>query len=319
MKNKLLRALVLEQVHPILFEVLKKNFLEVIDASNFSESDLKEFLKVSDILIIRNKKIDKKIIDSMPHLKIIGRAGSGMENIDTKYAISKGIICINSPEGNRDSVGEHCIGMLLMLLHQLKKADAEVHNNIWDRKSNWGNELKHQKVGIIGYGNTGSALAKKLSSFECDILVYDKYKKNIQDSYIQICDIEDIYKNADIISLHLPLNEETFYYADEKFFENFYKEIYFINTSRGKILKTSALVHALKNGKVKGACLDVIEYEEDNFEFIQKKDEEDFEYLKKNEKVILTPHIAGWSFQSYEKISRILAEKIVAVIQEKAL
>ncbi|GAB4201336.1 MAG: 2-hydroxyacid dehydrogenase [Bacteroidia bacterium] len=319
MKNKIFKAVVLEPVHPSLAEVFENNNIKTIDASHLSEREQMFFLKDADILIVRSKKVDRKIIDAAPHLKIIGRAGSGVENIDVQYAASKNIKCINSPEGNRDAVGEHVIGMLLMLLHHLKKADAEVRQNIWDRKSNWGNELKNQCVAIIGYGNMGSALAKKLSGFECEILVYDKYKKNITDDFVKNSSLEEIHKTADIVSLHLPLTDETYYYANEEFFGQFKKSIYFINTSRGKIVKTAALVEAMKSGKVKGACLDVIEYEGSDFESMNVQDTENFEYLKKSDKVILTPHIAGWTFQSYEKICRILAEKIVEAVKQPAM
>lgn len=319
MKNKIFKAVMLEPVHPALAEVFEKHNIEIKDLTGISEAEQIELLKDADILIVRSKKVDRKIIDAAPHLKIIGRAGSGVENIDVQYAASKNIKCINSPEGNRDAVGEHAIGMLLMLLHHLKKADAEVRQNIWDRKSNWGNELKNQCVAIIGYGNMGSALAKKLSGFECEILVYDKYKKNITDDFVKVSDLREIYEQADIVSLHLPLTDETYYYADERFFNEFKKCIYFINTSRGKIVKTAALVEAMKSGKVKGACLDVIEYEGSDFETMDIKDAENFEYLKKSDKVILTPHIAGWTFQSYEKICRILAEKIVEAVKQPAM
>ncbi|GAB4453914.1 MAG: 2-hydroxyacid dehydrogenase [Bacteroidia bacterium] len=313
MKKKY-KAVWLEEMHPSLQEILLKNNVSVLIAKN--ESELFELLNDSDILIVRSKKVDKHLIDNAPKLKIIGRAGSGMENIDVKYAQSKSIICLNSPEGNRDAVGEHALGMLLMLLNHLKKADNEVRQNIWDRKNNWGFEIKGSNVGIIGYGNTGSAFARKLSGFECNIFVYDKYKSDIKDSWVQKVELEEIFENADIVSLHLPLNDETLYYADEAFFERFRKSIYFINTSRGKILKTSALVNALKSGKVKVACLDVLEYEDTNFENMNAQYSEDFDYLKKSDKVILTPHIAGWTHQSYEKICRIIGEKIVKAIQE---
>lgn len=314
MTNKLFKAYILEKVHPALFEVFNMHSVSAVDISECSAQEQIRIIKDADILIVRSKMVEKNIIDAAPQLKIIGRAGSGMENIDTKYAESKGIVCVNSPEGNRDAVGEHAVGMLLMLLNKLNKADSEVRNNIWDRKSNWGCEIKGQTIGIIGYGNTGSAFAKKLSGFECEILVYDKYKKHITDDFVKAVTMNEIYQYADIVSLHLPLNEETFYLADERFFERFSKPIYFINTSRGKILKTSALVNAMKSGKVKGACLDVIEYEENNFEAMKIKDAEDFEYLKKSSNVVLTPHIAGWTQQSYEKICRILAEKVVGII-----
>ncbi len=311
MKEKLLKALLLEPVHPVLSQLLKQHSINVTEGDMISSSQLINELKDTNILIIRSKKVNDEMINLAPQLKIIGRAGSGLENIDVQYAQSKGIVCLNSPEGNRDAVGEHAIGMLLMLLNQLKKADSEVCQNIWDRKSNWGIELKGQTVAIIGYGNTGSIFAKKLSGFECDVLVYDKYKNDIADNYIRQVNMQDIYEKADIVSLHLPLTKETYYLVNDEFFSAFKKNIYFINTARGKIVNTSSLVKALKTGKVKGACLDVIEYEEHHFENLNKVQSEDFEYLKQSSNVILTPHIAGWTYQSYEKICRILAEKII--------
>jgi len=309
--KKIIKAVVAEKVHPVLFDIFQYNNIECIDTHSLTEQEFLNALQSATILIVRSKKIDAHIIDAAPHLKIIGRAGSGLENIDVAYASQKGIICLNSPEGNRDAVAEHTIGMLLMLFNNLKKADTEVRNNIWDRKSNWGIEIKHQTVGIIGYGNTGSALAKKLSGFGCSILVYDKYKQDIKDDFVQAVDLKEIFELADIVSIHLPLNKETLYWVDDKFFEKFQKSIYFVNTSRGKIVRTSSLVNALKSGKVKGACLDVIEYEDTNFEQMTTIQTDDFEYLKKSDKVVLTPHIAGWTYQSYEKICRIIAEKVV--------
>lgn len=312
MNKNFIKALVLEPVHPALYDVFSNHpKYHVVDGSRFSDIELKHELKNTNIIVVRSKKINRLIIDAAPHLRVIGRAGSGMENIDTKYAKSKNIVCINSPEGNRDAVGEHLIGMLLMLLNKIHIADSEVRKNVWDRKSNWGYELKGQCFGIIGYGNMGSAVAQKLKGFECDILVYDKYKTIVPSNNMKPVSLETIYENADIISLHLPLNEETIYYANEEFFNQFKKNIYFINTARGKLLKTSSLVNALKSGKVKGACLDVLEYESDSFENMSEQQNDDFDYLKKSPAVVLTPHIAGWTHQSYEKICRILAEKIV--------
>lgn len=315
MKEKLLKALLLEPVHPVLPQLLKQHSINITEGDMLSSTQLINELKDTTILIVRSKKVDATLIDCAPHLQIIGRAGSGLENIDVQYAQSKGIVCLNSPEGNRDAVGEHAIGMLLMLLNQLKKADNEVRQNIWDRKSNWGIELKGQTVGIIGYGNTGSTFAKKLSGFECDILVYDKYKNAIRDNYVRQASMQDIYEKADIVSLHLPLTKETYCLANDEFFSAFKKNIYFINTARGKIVNTSSLVKAMRTGKVKGACLDVIEYEESNFENLNKVQSADFEYLKQSFNVVLTPHIAGWTHQSYEKICRILAEKIVQYLK----
>ncbi len=313
MNKKFFKGIILEEVHPVLLQIFQENNIHVINAAGMSNEDIQHTLRDIDILIVRSKVVNKEIIDLSPRLKIIGRAGSGLENIDREYAANKNILCINSPEGNRDAVAEHLIGMLLMLLNKLHHAHEQVRNNIWNRKDNWGVEMKKQTFAIIGYGNVGSAVAKKLSGFECKIIAHDKYK-TITDNYVEQVELKDIYEQADIVSLHIPLTQETYYYADEKFFNSFKKNIYFINTSRGRCVKTSALVNTLKANKVKGACLDVLEYEDTNFEKLNELQIEDFEYLKKSDKVILTPHIAGWTYQSYEKICKILAEKIVKII-----
>ena len=237
-----------------------------------------------------------------------------MENIDVPFAESKGIKCLHAPEGNRDAVGEHAIGMLLALLNNLLRADKEVSNGVWIREGNRGTEIQGKTFGIIGYGNMGSAFAQRLKGFGVTVLAYDKYKKNYSDEYTKEATMEELFEKADIVSLHLPLTEETHYLANNNFFKKFKKNIYFINTARGKNVKTDDLVEQIKSGKVLGACLDVLEYESISFEALDpNKMPEAFKYLVQSDKVILSPHIAGWTYESHEKIAETLVRKILAL------
>lgn len=308
-----MKILFVDTVHPYLEEKLLENGYDI---SHFTSSDKGEFMAIADKydgFIIRSKFVlDKTLLDQCKQLKFIARAGAGMENIDVQYAHQLGIKCINSPEGNRDAVGEHALGMLLMLMNHLKKADSEVRDGVWIRAENRGYELMGKTVGIIGYGNTGSKFAKKLSGFECNILVYDKYKLNITDSFVKQVEMQQIFDQADILSLHIPLTEETYYLINEEFISRFSKSIYLINTSRGKNLNTADLVKALESKKVKGACLDVSEFESSSFEQMDQSEfPESFKYLIKSDRVILSPHIAGWTHESNYKMSYYLAEKIL--------
>lgn len=267
-------------------------------------------------LILRSKtKIDKTLIDKATKLEFIARAGSGLENIDTIYAEKKSIVCFNSPEGNRDSVGEHTIGLLLNLLNKINKADSEIKTGIWNRNGNWGTELKGKTIGIIGYGNMGSSFAKKLSGFDVNVIAFDKYKKGFSDNFVKEVDLVTIYNQADILSLHIPLNNETKYLITTEFLNCFKKNIFLLNTSRGQIINTKELVDCIKSGKIIGAGLDVIEYENYDFENLGCKNlSDDFDYLLNSDKVILTPHVAGWTNESYYKISMVLADKILKFI-----
>lgn len=254
----------------------------------------------------------------------IARVGSGMEHIDAEYAESKGIKCFSSPEGNSNAVAEHALGMLLALLNNICKANLEVKKNEWLREINRGTELDGKTVGIYGYGNTGSAFAKVLGGFGVKILAYDKYRKNYLApagrtpvGRMKESSPEEIFSEADVLSLHLPLTAETKYLVNDAFLSRFRKNIYLINTSRGPIVKTDDLVHNLKSGKVLGACLDVLEYEETSFELLSPSEggvggRFVMNYLKENHRVILTPHIAGWSYQSAEKMAKVLAGKIIS-------
>jgi D-3-phosphoglycerate dehydrogenase len=282
---------------------------------DYKSSSAEIALRISDYtgIVIRSRfPVDEKFLSAASQLKFIARAGAGMENINVEFAKSRGIELFNSPEGNRDAVGEQAIGMLLMLLNHLKKADSEVRKGIWLRAENRGTELSNKTVGIIGYGQMGSAFAQKLSGFGCRILAHDKYINDFGNELVQEVSLDELKQQSDIVSLHLPLSEETNYYVDENFINSCAKNFYLINTARGKNVKTSALVAALKSGKVLGACLDVLEYEKSSFENINTTNlPEDFKFLIDSELVILTPHIAGWTHESHEKLSRFLGDKIL--------
>ena len=267
-------------------------------------------------VVIRSRiKLDKELIDKGTNLKFIARAGAGIENIDVHHAHTKGIHCIHAPEGNRDAVGEHALGMLLALFNNICRANQQVRNLEWIREGNRGIELQGKTVGIIGYGNMGSAFAQRLKGFGVNIWAYDKYKKGFTDEYAKEARLEELFEKADILSLHVPLTDETKYMVNTSFLEKFRKNIYVINTARGKVLKTDDLVHQMKKGKVLGACLDVLEYESLSFEGLDKASlPEAFKYLLESDRVILTPHIAGWTHESNEKIAAILAEKILLVV-----
>lgn len=308
-----MRVLLADSNHPVLHETLIKAGFDCDLYWNKPAKELVELLPNYDALVIRSKfKLDAALLEKCTRLKCIGRVGAGMENIDQAFAKSKGIVCLSVPEGNRDAVGEHAIGMLLMLLNNLKKADEEVRLGKWIRAENRGTEIMGKTVGIIGYGNTGKALASKLSGFGSKILAYDKYLKGYSDQYVQESSMEKLYEECDIVSLHLPLTPETKHFANQEFFSAFKKNIYFINTARGPCLNTAELIPFLESGKVKGACLDVLEFESLSFENNTAMESEAFQYLIQSTKVVLSPHIAGWTHESNYKMSRFLAEKMIA-------
>lgn len=234
-----------------------------------------------------------------------------MENIDVEHAKMLGIMCFNAPEGNRDAVAEHAMGMLLTLFNHINTADIEVRNGKWLREANRGVELLGRTVGIIGYGNTGQAFAKRLAGFGVLTYAYDKYRKSFADNVVIETNLESIYQEAEVVSLHVPLTDETHHLVNDGFFEKLNYPIYLINTSRGAVVDTEALVRALENGKVLGACLDVLEFEKFNFEQIENEEiPASLQYLIDSPKVILTPHVAGWTQESNAKIAHVLGEKI---------
>lgn len=310
-----LKVLFIDSTHPRLPEMLRRAGFDVeYDPDKVTTANINDIIPNYDGIIIRSKvKIDKIIIDLSSKLKFIGRVGAGLENIDVDYAESKGIKCFNSPEGNRDAVGEQALGMLLTLFNNIIKADTEVRKGKWLREENRGLEIKGKTIGIIGYGNMGSAFAQRLKGFDTNVIAYDKYKVGYSDEYVQEKSLKDLFEQTDILSLHVPLTEETQFMVCNEFINKFKKNIYIINTARGKVLKTDDLVKNLKSGKVLGAALDVLEYEQVSFENLHSDNNlpEAFEYLIKSNNIVLTPHIAGWTYESNIKLSEFLAEKII--------
>ena len=303
------KILIIDDVHASLIEGLEKEGFQVDYKQQIHADEVRPILHQYDGLVLRSKlNMDKNLINAGLQLKFIARAGSGMDNVDEAYALQKNITCINTPEANSDAVGEHTIAMLLGLLNKINKADREVRNKIWNREDNRGIELKGKTVGIIGYGHTGMAVAKKLAGFEVRVMAYDKYKIGFGNELVKEVSLEEIFSEADILSLHIPLNDETKWMVNADFLSRFSKSIFFLNLSRGKIVNTQDLVKALEANTVKGCALDVLEKEE----ILHFNDEEKkwLKYLIESDKTLLTPHVAGWTYESYEKISFYLLTKI---------
>lgn len=308
-----MKVLVLDTVHSILHERLSRLGYELREEYQRSPEQLQPELEQYTGLIVRSRfPLNEDFLKHAPNLKFIGRVGAGLENIDMKYAESAGIRVLAAPEGNRDAVGEHALGMLLMLFNNLKRADAEVRAGIWRREENRGYELKGKTVGIIGYGNMGSAFAEKLAGFGCKVLAYDKYKSGFGNRRVKEVSLQKLQAQAEVVSLHVPQTAATLGLINRNYIRSFKKPFYLINTARGKSLVTEDLVAAMREGKILGACLDVLEYEKSSFEnmFTQALPSA-FEYLINSERVVLSPHIAGWTHESNARMAEVIATKIV--------
>jgi len=307
------KILHLDTNHPLLIEQL--NDLGFVNDEDYTSSKEDIQSKIDDYhgIIIRSRfAIDQPFLDAATHLKFIGRVGAGLENIDNDYALKKGIELIAAPEGNRNAVGEHALGMLLSLFNKLNKADHEVRNGKWLREANRGVELDGKTVGLIGYGNMGKAFAKKLRGFDVTVLCYD-IKPDVGDEHCKQVSLEELQAKADIVSLHTPQTPLTLGMVNTQFIGANKKPFWFINTARGKSVVTEDLVEALKSGKILGAGLDVLEYEKSSFENLFSSElPEAFQYLIQAENVLLTPHIAGWTIESKEKLAQTIVDKIKA-------
>lgn len=303
------KVLITAKAHPYLKERLEKASYDVIDLPYISYNELLEEIKEVEGLVVTTRlSIDKAVLDQAHQLKWIARLGSGMELIDVAYANSKGIQCVSSPEGNSNAVGEQVVGMILLLMNNLMKASLEIRNGEWNRDPNRGYELYGKTVGIIGLGNTGSQVAKRLSGFEVKILAHDKYKTGFSAGNIYEASLEEVMSEADIITFHLPLNEETFHFGNAQFFDQLKKTPYIINASRGKIMDTNALINALKNKKVFAAGLDVLENEK--LATYSAAEQEQLNWLLQQPNVLVTPHIAGYTHEAYYKMAKIVLDKL---------
>lgn len=308
------KVIFIDSIHPILADRLSAAGFKCSFQTKTSFEDLVPHLFDAIGIVIRSRfTVDKEFLKHCPGLQFIARSGSGLENIDTVRCEELNIRLYNSPEGNKNAVAEHALGMLLNLMNRINKADQEVRNGLWLREDNRGEELDGKTVGIIGYGNNGAAFAKKLSGFDIKLMAYDKYKTGFGNHFVQECTLEAIQQQADVLSFHIPQNNETKGYFDENFLDCMQKRFYLLNLSRGKIVSTKALVSGLQSGKIKGAGLDVLEFEQKSFEsFFEQDLPQEFAYLIAQNNVCLTPHIGGWTTESYVALSSVLADKILA-------
>ncbi len=306
------KILITEQVHEVLVSGLQELGYKIDFLPDHSHDELKDIMDDYFGVITRSRiKLDKDLLSAASNLKFIGRVGAGMESIDVDYAEQKGIRCLNSPEGSRDAVGEHAVGMLLSLVNNINSADQEVRKGVWRREANRGLEIKDKTIGIIGYGNMGSAFAEKLSGFQVNVIAYDKYKFQYSDQYVTEAEMQTIYEETDILSLHVPLTDETKFLVNNQYLNHFSKPIILINTARGPVVNTADLVLNMKSGIVLGAALDVLEYEKFSFENLESKNlPEPMQYLVSSNKVVFSPHVAGWTAESQVKLAEVLLDKI---------
>lgn len=309
-----IKILHIDSNHPLLWEQLEQaGFQNEADFTS-SKAEIEEKINEYHGIVIRSRfKIDKTFIDKAVNLKFIARVGAGLESIDCEYAEAKNIRLIAAPEGNRNAVGEHALGMLLSLMNKLNRADKLVREGKWIREGNRGYELEGKTIGIIGYGNMGKSFAKKLKGFDVTVLCYD-IQDNVSDENAKQVSLTELQQKSDVLSLHIPWTPETDKMINSEFINQFAKPFWFINTSRGKNVITDDLVDALQSGKILGAGLDVLEYEKLSFEnlFIDTEKPKAFEFLLQAENVLLTPHIAGWTFESHEKLAQTIVDKIIS-------
>lgn len=308
--SNLKKILIIDDFHPVFIETLASNQFEITYLPDIAQNEVIKIAIEYPIIACRSKiNFNKDILNGLPDLKCIARGGAGMDNIDEDVAISKQIKLLNAPEGNRNAVAEHTLGLLLNLSNNISSSNNEVKNFCWNREENRGFEIDGKTIGVIGFGNTGTAFVKKLSGFDCEVLVNDiefdvESKNNYRNS-----SLSEIQEKADIVSLHIPLNKSNKYFVNEDFINKFNKNFVLINTSRGKVVKTEAVIKALDSKKLIGFGSDVLENE--NFTQIDNFEKDLFNNLFTRKNVVVTPHVAGWTKESYFKIGKILAEKIV--------
>jgi D-3-phosphoglycerate dehydrogenase / 2-oxoglutarate reductase len=307
------RILIADDIHPVFMEQAEALGYDCDYQPKIKLDESLQIIANYEGLVIRSKfNVDKQVIDAAPKLQFVCRAGAGMDNIDESYAAQKNIALINASEGNMDAVGEHTIGLLLSLMNNFNNADAEIRAGKWQREANRGYELKGKTVGIIGYGFMGKSFAKKLSGFEVNVIAYDKYKTGFSDQYAREVSMEEIVKHSDVLSLHIPLTSETKGLVDDEYLFHFKKSIFFINVSRGGVVKVKAVLNAIKQGKILGAGLDVLEVEK----FPALAEQDWFEELRQSGRVLLTPHVAGWTFDSYRRVSEVMAGKLALLFKD---
>ncbi|MDN3203513.1 NAD(P)-dependent oxidoreductase [Algoriphagus sediminis] len=304
-----MKVLIIDEMHKSIITLLEEINLKADYRPLIKREEILEIIDGYEGIFIRSKtSMDRELLEKGKNLKFIARAGAGLEKIDQDYVKSRNIELFHAAKGNRDAVAEQAIGGLLALFNHLLKADREVRKGVWDREGNRGIELKGKTVGIFGYGNMGKAFAKRLKGFDVEVLAYDKYKSGFGDRDVKEVSMEELQEKAEILSIHVPLTDETRMFFDDKVISGFKKPIWLINTARGEVISFSSINRALDKGQILGAILDVLENEKfDQFTPAQK---EEFDRLASRENVLFTPHVAGWTFESYEKINEVLVKQI---------
>ena len=311
------RCLIIDSIHESIINLLEAQEVLVHYHPDTTREELLQMISDYHILIVRSKTpIDKQVFEKGSQLEIVARAGAGIENIDQQEAAQRNIQILNAPEANRGAVADHTVGMLLSLLNHLPSADAEVKSGNWEREKNRGVEMSSQTVGILGFGNMGSEFARRLSGFSCRVLAYDKYKSGFGTEQVEEVDLDVLRKESTILSVHLPLSAETNGLIDEAYIESFENPFFLVNTARGEIIPLSAIASGMRSGKILGAALDVLESEPpSSLTGVQR---EAFEELSSSDQVLMSPHIAGWSHESYQMISDVLGRKILNAIHKKS-
>lgn len=304
-----MKILIVDLVHPGMIPMLEGDGYEVAYSPSISPAEILKEIPFVEGLVIRSKTpLDRELLEHAPRLQFIARAGAGLDQIDLDYVASRKIKLFHAAKGNRDAVAEHALGGLLALFNQVIQADRQVRSGVWDREGNRGHELKGKTVGILGYGNMGKAFGKRLQGFGVRVLAYDKYKEKVSGKGIEAVSWETLKATADVLSIHVPLTEETRGMLDLEEFQSFAKPIWVINTARGEIIPFDALNRALEQGVVRGAVLDVLENEK--FQSFTDMQKTEFQLLAQRSDVIFSPHVAGWTVESYEKINQVLVKKI---------
>lgn len=303
------RCLIIDKMHESIVPMLQQVGFHVDYLPDIKRKELLDNIHLYTGLVVRSKTaIDEELISKATQLKFVARAGAGIDQLDVESLERRNIAIVNAPEGNRDALAEHTIGMLLSLFNRIHLADRQVRSGVWDREGNRGVELKTKTVGLIGFGYMGKAFAQRLASFGCTIIAYDKYLENYGTSIVKEASLEEIWERADVLSLHIPLTQESRTMVNDVFIDKFKKPFYFVNTARGEIAPFASICNGLSTGKILGAALDVLENEKIGQLSVEQK--RYFDAIAQSDKVILTPHVAGWTFESYEKINQVLVDKI---------